>query len=196
MNNRTDPLSRRLLNPATGDRITILSSPLMGDPGPLVFCTVLPAHAAGSPPHDHGALAETFRVESGVLAFVLDGREMDLRPGDSVHVPAGVSHGFRNAASEPVAFVSEVTPGEGFERFLRGMYGLAASGETNAAGMPKDPRAMALLLAEADLTLTAVPRGVQAVLGAALRTAARWAGIDNRLARLWTATPPAVEAAQ
>lgn len=196
MNDHPFRLSRRLLNPATGDQITFLSSPLMGDPGPLVFRTVLPPQAAGSPPHDHGALAETFRVESGVLAFVLDGREMDLRPGDSVHVPAGMSHGFRNASTEPVAFVSVVAPGEGFERFLRGMYGLAASGDTDGAGMPKDPRALAVLLKQADLTLTAVPRGVQAVLGATLRTAARWAGVDNRLARLWTATAPAAEAAQ
>lgn len=177
---------RRITNAATGDEITFLSSPLMGDDGPLVFRTVLPAYAAGSPPHDHGALAETFCVESGVLAFVLDGREMDLRPGDSVHVPAGVSLGFRNATSEPVVFISEVAPGHGFERFLRGMYGLAASGDTNAAGMPKDPRALALLLAEADLTLTAVPRGLQTTLGAVLRTFARWFGIDRKLALRWT----------
>ena len=190
------PLNRTIDNPATGDRITFLSSPLMGDPGQLVFRTVLPAHAAGSPAHEHGGLDETFRVESGVLAFELDGRSMTLRPGDSVHVPAGVSHGFRNATAEPVVFVSEVTPGAGFERFLRGMYGLAAAGRTTAAGMPKDPRALALLLGEADLTLTAVPRGLQAVLGAVLKAAARLSGVDRSLSHLWSGATAKMEIAQ
>ena len=171
---------RSLQNPATGDRLEILNSPLHGEEGPLVFRYELPGHGKGSPLHRHGVLQETFAVESGALTISL-GREGErvLERGEWLTIESGRLHGFHNASASPVVFEGVVTPGAGFEKFLRVMYGLAADGAVGPDGSPLDWRALALALGYGDIVLPAVPvRLQQAVLGA-LRRAGRNAGLER-----------------
>jgi hypothetical protein len=57
-----------------------------------------------------------------------------------------------------------VTPGAGFEQFLRGMQAAAESGRANSAGLPRDPRRLARLLLDADFHFPGLPMGLQRVL--------------------------------
>jgi hypothetical protein len=82
-------------------------------------------------------------------------------------------------------FLSTITPGAAFEKFLRAMYGLAADGRTNSDGMPTDPRALALTLHYAELVIPAVPRGVQNALVGALTGLARLSQLERDFARYW-----------
>ena len=175
---------RRITNPVTGDRIEFLTSPLSGDAGPLVFRTTLAPGAGGSPLHAHRTIAETFSVEAGQLTF-LDprGEPMRLEAGSRIHVADHVRHGFRNDTAHAVTFVTEATPGEGFERFLRVMYGLAEDGRTDAGGMPRDPRALALALEQAELLLPGLPEGLQVAVIGGLARLARISGLGSQLER-------------
>ncbi|MDX2235891.1 MAG: cupin domain-containing protein [Hyphomonadaceae bacterium] len=179
---------RRLLNPVTGDRLEFLSSPLHGDPGPLVFRCTLAAHAKGSPLHFHRTIAETFTVERGLLAMEIGGprRTQTLGAGDHVAFAPGEAHSFRNPLGEPTVFVSTATPGDAFEKFLRTMAGLAADGRTDADGMPTDPRALALALHYADLVLPFAPQGLQGVLVGGLARLGRLMGVERAFDRYWT----------
>jgi mannose-6-phosphate isomerase-like protein (cupin superfamily) len=178
---------RRLENPLTGDRLEFLCSPLHGDAGPLIFRCTLAPHAKGSPLHLHRTIAESFVVERGQLAMEIGGagQTRNLDAGESVAVAPGQLHGFRNLLNEPTVFVSTVTPGAQFEKFLRAMYGLAADGRTNADGMPSDPRALALTLHYADLVLPAAPRAVQGAIVGGLAQLGRLAGIERAFDRYW-----------
>lgn len=178
---------RRLDNPVTGDRIEFLSSPLHGDAGPLIYRCRLAPRSKGSPLHLHRTIAETFRVEQGLLEMEIGaaGAERTLFPGEQVELAPGTAHSFCNPLSEPVVFVSTATPGVQFEKFLRAMYGLAADGRTNSDGMPTDPRALALTLHYADLVVPAVPRGVQGALIGALTGLARLTQLERDFARYW-----------
>jgi quercetin dioxygenase-like cupin family protein len=175
-------LPRCLENPVTGDETEILNSPLAGEAGPLIFRTRLAPGAAGSPLHSHRSIDETFEVESGAL-------EMEAGAKGAIALPAGRLHSFRNRLNEPTVFVSTCTPGEGFEKFLRTFYVLAAAGETNAGGMPADPLALALALGFADLVIADLPAAFQMPLLAGLRSFARATGVEAGLNRFW---PPAV----
>lgn len=186
-------LPRRIENPVTGDRIEFLSSPLHGDAGPLVFRCKLAPQAQGSPLHFHRTIAETFEIEQGLLQMEIGmaGATRAVFVGEKIDLPPGVPHSFRNPLSEPVIFVSTATPGVGFEKFLRAMYGLAAEGRTNGDGLPTDPRALALTLHYADLVLSSVPNAAQGALVRALTGLARLTRMERDFDRYWPDAPQA-----
>jgi quercetin dioxygenase-like cupin family protein len=183
-------LPRRIENPVTGDRVEFLTSPLSGEAGPLVFRTTLAPYAKGSPLHRHRGIAETFTVESGPFTFLdPSGKALEMEAGDKVEVAAGVAHGFRNETRHPVVFLTSATPGVGFEKFLRVMFGLAEEGRTDRNGMPRDPRALALALVYAELVLAGGPEAFQATLIKALAALGRSAGIERDLERRFARSP-------
>jgi len=174
-------------NPVTGDRLEFLSSPLHGDAGPLEFLCELAPNSKGSPLHFHRTIAETFRVERGLLEMQIGeaGVYRTLFEGEQVAIAPGTLHSFRNPLNEKVTFVSSATPGKGFEKFLRAMYGLAADGQTNADGMPTDPRALALTLRYADLVVPNLPQGFQTLLVGTLVGLAKLTRLEEQFERYW-----------
>jgi mannose-6-phosphate isomerase-like protein (cupin superfamily) len=52
------------------------------------------------PVHVHDHEHEVFDVLAGRGTMLLDGESVELKPGDTVFVPAGVHHGFKNTGSE------------------------------------------------------------------------------------------------
>ena len=180
------PLPRALHHPVTGDRIHILLSPLLGDGDLLAFRCWLPAGSQGAPRHHHETMDETFQVEAGALELLLAGGERRvLQAGDCVTVPAGTDHGFRNIADGETVFVTLATAGAPLERFLRGVYGLAQDGLAGASGMPRDPRGLALVLAQSDLTLAAIPGRLQRLAVRLLGWAGQHSPFPQRLAAHW-----------
>jgi hypothetical protein len=61
-----------------------------------------------------------------------------------------------------------VTPGIGFERFLRGIQAAAESGRSTSAELPRDPRRLARLLLDADFHFPGLPMALQRGLFRAL----------------------------
>lgn len=178
-------LTRNIENPVTGDTIAFLTSPLSGEGDLLTFRCTLPPHGAGAPLHVHDAMTETFAVETGVLEIDLGGGQTRLlTAGESIAIAPGTQHGFRNPGDAPVTFVTTADPGGGLETFLRGMYALAAAGETDAAGMPRDPRVLGELIHSGNLVMPGIPRLAQRALLGLLRFAAWLTGADRRLQRM------------
>ncbi len=94
-------------------------------------------------------------------------------------------HSFRNTSSNPVTFISENQPAEGFEKFIRGMFGLAIDGKVNADGMPKNLLYVALLLQKGDIVLVDIPFVLQALLINTLAQIARVTGSERSLHKYW-----------
>lgn len=178
-------LPAEIHNPVTGDTIAFLASPLSGDGDILRFRCTLPPYGEGAPLHVHDTMTETFTVESGQLEIALGkGETRLLDPGEDLAIAPGTPHGFRNPGAEPVVFVTTGDPGEGLETFLRGIYALAAAGETNAAGIPRDPRALGELLHAGNLNMIGIPRFVQRLALGVLRLISRLTGTDRRLVQM------------
>jgi quercetin dioxygenase-like cupin family protein len=179
-------LSRRLHNPVTGDRIEILSSPLMDGADTLLFrCTLLPG-AAGAPLHSHAEMHESFIVVSGVLTVDLgQGQLRHLSAGERIDLQPGTDHGFRNSGDTEVRFLTIATPGLELEKFFRAVYGLAADGQAGRDGTPKDPRALATAMADLDMVMGGLPTRLQRPIVRCLAALARRGGVAGRVARHW-----------
>ena len=127
-------------NPVTGERLRFLeTSEETGGEYVLVEVTVQPNGFVAAA-HVHPHQSERFEIESGRVAFKVDGKEFVSGPGATVVVPAGSSHKFWNAGETEATFVTEVRPALQFERLLETMFALANDGKTNKKGMPNPLR--------------------------------------------------------
>jgi quercetin dioxygenase-like cupin family protein len=127
-------------NPVTGERLRFLETSNETNGESVLVEATVQANGFVAAAHLHPKQTERFEIESGVLAFKVDGKEIIARAGDSVTVPAGTSHKFWNAGDTEATFVCEVKPALQFERLLETMFGLAADGKTNRKGMPNPLR--------------------------------------------------------
>lgn len=118
-----------------------------------VECTVLPGY--DNPEHYHTLFAETFTCRSGLLTVTLDGKRLQLKPGEAATVHIGHTHSLANTSDETVDFTCRLEPGyEGFEKAMYIMHGLAQDGATNSDGVPNSPVQLAILAAMMDTWLT------------------------------------------
>jgi quercetin dioxygenase-like cupin family protein len=157
-----------LVNPATGLRIVfretaqttsgeLLQVDWVGDPG---WTT--------GPDHLHPYQEERFEVLSGELGLRVAGVERRHGAGDSIVVPASAPHAAWNAGDGVVHVLVEVRPALRTEIAFETLAGLARDRMTTAAGVPRNPLRLALVLREFDdeLRLVRPPLAVQrAILG-------------------------------
>jgi quercetin dioxygenase-like cupin family protein len=176
-----------IINPVTGDRMTILQSSLQHNGQYAKIRFDLPPGAEGSPLHYHSSMSETFTVVEGCLEMEVGqkGNFCMLWAGEQVHVPAGVHHSFRNSSDYWVTFTTENRPADGFEQFIRGMFGLAIDGKTNPKGMPTNLLHLALLMKKADITLVGAPPVLQKLLIGALVEIGKWMRVEQSLIQYW-----------
>lgn len=60
------------------------------------------------PCHRHDQIEHEQFVLEGTMTIGLDAREIEVGPGDSVFIPAGVSHWYENRGSDAVRFLCVV----------------------------------------------------------------------------------------
>ena len=155
-------------NPVTGERLLFLeTSRETGGEYVLVECTVQPNGFVAAA-HMHPYQSERFEIESGTVAFKLDGEEIVAGPGETVIVPAGSSHKFWNAGETEAVFVTEVRPALQFERLLETMFALANDGKTNKKGMPNPLRLAVIANAHFDDVRLPFPPAWMQKLGLAM----------------------------
>lgn len=83
------------------------------------YCLLVDEPSAGwaLPSHRHRDEAETIHVIEGRFEMTVDGERRELAEGETIHVPAGVSHSGRNVGTDPGKRVVIFSPG-GMERFF------------------------------------------------------------------------------
>ena len=119
-----EPLQARFVSAGDGPAYRVISDlvtfkALAADTGGsyslLEGCT---QPGQGMPPHFKRYEDEAFWVLEGTYSFMLDGRLLDLRPGDYVFVPRGAVHGFTNTGATPARLLVLLSPGGIYERFF------------------------------------------------------------------------------
>lgn len=86
----------------------------------------LPPASVTPPPHIHPRQQETCTVGDGTLDVLLGRQWRTLLAGESVTIPPGSVHTFRNRSGQNVTFRSEHTPALGFQQYLERLYWLSA----------------------------------------------------------------------
>jgi quercetin dioxygenase-like cupin family protein len=92
-----------------GDRYTFL---VTGDEsgGSMFAVDCYVGAGGGPPPHKHLAEDEIFYVFEGTVSFTTGGETRELSAGDSVFVPRGETHAYRNVGEEDARMVAVYTP--------------------------------------------------------------------------------------
>lgn len=90
-----------------GTSMQVMLGPESGVPN---FITRLFTLEAGGriPCHRHDAIEHEQVVLEGSMVISLDGRETVVTTGDTIFIPAGVSHWYENRGAGPVRFVCVV----------------------------------------------------------------------------------------
>jgi quercetin dioxygenase-like cupin family protein len=140
---------------------------------------VLPADCTAPPPHTHPKQVEEYEVIEGGLDVLLDGEWSTLGPGESVSVPIGVLHTFRNSSGEVVRLLNWHRPAMDFEEFIERMSTALRDAGVKSKRDPRVPMVLSSLMLAYPDTLALprrrerIPMKIAAGLGKLLRVGRR-----------------------
>ena len=133
-------------NPRDGQKVRILSLPSPAVPGRFVLEYVYRAHSGerAVAPHLHPAATETFEILAGTARYRIGAESGEAGPGSRIVMPPGVPHVHPWSIGDAPLHVRQT--GETVPPDPRGIrasiqaqltiFGLAADGRVNAAGLP------------------------------------------------------------
>jgi len=101
-----------------------------------------------APAHSHDHYEETIYGIDGVLNWVVDGRQIDVGPGQALCIPRGAIHRFDNHGSRDVKALCVITPAAIGPRYFRE----SAEVINAAAGGPPDRAKLAEIMLRHGLT--------------------------------------------
>ena len=110
--------------------------------------TVPGAQRLAAPAHSHDHYEETIYGIEGVLTWTVDGRAIDVGPGQALCIPRGAIHRFDNNGSQDVKALCAITPAALGPQYFRE----AAEVIQAAAGGPPDRVKMAEIMRRHGLT--------------------------------------------
>jgi quercetin dioxygenase-like cupin family protein len=91
----------------------------------------------GVTPHIHPAMEERFEVLAGRPEFLAGRRWKGTKRGDTVVVPPGTRHAFRNRGGELAHFVCHATPPSTLQEFLEDAAALSRAGGITSRALPR-----------------------------------------------------------
>jgi quercetin dioxygenase-like cupin family protein len=113
-----------------------------------IFELDVPAGATVPIAHSHDAYEETIYGIEGIITFTLEGRKIEIGPGDALCIPRGAVHRFDNLHSATSRTLAIVSPGILTPDYFREIAAVAKA----AAGGPPDPKALAEVMRRHGLT--------------------------------------------
>ena len=116
--------------------------------GVAIFEFDVPAGANVPIAHSHDAYEETIYGLSGVLTWTIEGRQVDVGPGEIICIPRGAVHRFDNNGDLDATALAIVSPGVLGPGYFRD----AAAVVRAAAGGPPDPSELAAVMRRHGLT--------------------------------------------
>jgi quercetin dioxygenase-like cupin family protein len=111
-------------------------------------CTVPAGEKLRAPAHSHDAYEETVYGLEGVLTWTLDGRPIEVAPGQALCIPRGAAHRFDNLGQEDAKALIIASPAVIGPAYFREVAAAMAA----AAGGPPDHARMADIMRRHGLT--------------------------------------------
>ena len=106
------------------------------------------AQRLAAPAHSHDHYEETIYGIEGVLTWTVDGKQIDVGPGQALCIPRGAVHRFDNNGTKDVKALCVITPAAIGPQYFRE----AAEVINAAAGGPPDRAKMAEIMRRHGLT--------------------------------------------
>ncbi|MGH7991892.1 MAG: cupin domain-containing protein [Limisphaerales bacterium] len=119
-----------------------------------MFEFTVPVGAKMPLPHSHKYYDETIYGVEGVVTFTVEGKSVDIGPGESCFVPRGAVHGFNNLKQTAVKALAVITPA------LLGPDFFKEAAAIVIAGGPPDVEKLKAVMAKHGLVPALPPSGV------------------------------------
>lgn len=123
-----------LENPVTGERITFLETAGETNGQLLRFEFGAPPHNSCPPEQMHPLQEERIELVAGTVRLQVGHEERVLIAGDSLIIPAGTRHCYRNDGGEEGRMLIELRPALKTEVMLETLFGLARDGKMDRQG--------------------------------------------------------------
>jgi quercetin dioxygenase-like cupin family protein len=107
------------------------------DGGEALLIEVWVDPGGGVPPHVHPAMEERFEVLAGHPSFLAGRKWQTAGPGETVVVPPGTRHAYRNKGEEVAHVVCHARPPSSLQEFLEDAAALGRAGKLTRQGLPK-----------------------------------------------------------
>jgi len=117
-----------------------------------MFEFMVPVGARVPMPHSHERYDETIYGLEGVITFTVNGKAVDIGPGESCFIPRGAVHGFDNIKQTNAKALAVVTPA------LIGPDFFKESAAIVSAGGPPDIEKLKAVMAKHGLVAAMPPR--------------------------------------
>jgi len=105
-----------------------------------MFEFTVPVGAKVPMPHSHKHYDETIYGVAGIITFTVEGKAVDIAPGESCFIPRGAVHGFNNLKQTDAKALAVVTPALVGPDFFR-----ETAVIVNAGGPPDNEKLKAVL---------------------------------------------------
>ena len=79
-------------------------------------------------PHYHDRWDETIYGLTGTTTWRVDGKDIDIGPGETVFIKRGIVHGFTNRTQQSTSCLCVLSPGVLGPQYFKDMAGLMAAG--------------------------------------------------------------------
>ena len=112
----------------------LVSGDESGGSASVFECTVPDGEKLRAPAHSHDAFEETVYGLAGVLTWTVDGRPIEVGPGQALCIPRGAVHRFDNNGNEDAKALMIASPAGLGPAYFRE----AAEAMADAAGGPPD----------------------------------------------------------
>lgn len=137
-----------------GSVYTVLERPEDPAREPLVMEFVLAPGATAPPPHFHpNGQVESFGVTQGWFELLVDKEWKRVNAGETVEVPPGTRHTFRNESGAKTHVRNVHAPAHDFEEYIRGIHALATHYGATAPTNPVVAAKYARLIKQFDSTI-------------------------------------------
>jgi len=144
---RVDPSDETIRLGPLGVRFLITGENATGSVA-VFELTVPSAQRLAAPAHSHDHYEETIYGLEGVLSWTVDGRRIDVGPGQALCIPRGAIHRFDNNGNRDAKTLCVITPAAIGPQYFRE----AAEVLNAAAGGPPDRARMAEIMIRHGLT--------------------------------------------
>jgi quercetin dioxygenase-like cupin family protein len=107
------------------------------DGGEVLHVEIWVDPGGGVTPHLHPAMEERFEVLEGRPSFLAGRTWTTAAPGETVVVPPGVRHAYRNRSDETAHMVCHARPPSTLQEFLEEAAALSRAGKITRRALPK-----------------------------------------------------------
>ena len=155
---------QKLIDKFTGDAIEFIETSADTNGERVTLKVTLKSKGQRVDDHIHLLQDESFKILSGRMTFLLDGKQQYVNTGEELTLPKNKAHNHYNSDNEPAEYLQTITPGIDVDLFLENYFGMINDGTVKEGKLPFLQAMVTAKYLDSPSRLASIPLGPQNVL--------------------------------